>query len=514
MGADTEVVIVGFGPVGAALANMLGMRGIRTVVLERELDVYPLPRAAHIDHQGLRLLQEIDCLDKVLPDMIPNRRLDLVNAKRELLARVSADQPSVSGLPLSMYFYQPPFDRLLRDRAQDKLSVDTKLGVEVTGFSQDEKGVWVRYSGEDGVEHALRAAWLIGCDGARSSIRESAGIQQKSLNFEERWLVIDLLIKKPQPQLPVDHVLQVCDPARPYLSTPISRDRQRFEYMLLEGERVEDVTQRAFVEKLLEVWLDRESFEVTRAAVYTFQGLVAEKWREGRVLIAGDAAHLMPPFLGQGMCSGFRDVSNLAWKLDLVINRGASLDLIDTYQIERSPHVTAIVEAAIRFGRVVCEIDPARAEARDRALLSKQSADRDGLSFGLPKLKAGPLIFEGGGGLFIQPQLAGRRLDDIVGSRFLVVSREVAGLGCSADWWRALGALVLTAEELGSEAVVAWLDRYGHDVVVVRPDRYVLGAGKSLDDLTDRVRHALAVKFLPEGEYGRLHELVSDATQA
>ena len=148
-------------------------------------------------------MQEIDCLDKVLPDMIPNRRLDLVNAKRELLARVSADQPSVSGLPLSMYFYQPPFDRLLRDRAQDKLSVDTKLGVEVTGFSQDEKGVWVRYSGEDGVEHALRAAWLIGCDGARSSIRESAGIQQKSLNFEERWLVIDLLIKKPQPQLPV-----------------------------------------------------------------------------------------------------------------------------------------------------------------------------------------------------------------------------------------------------------------------------------------------------------------------
>ncbi|MEI6300895.1 MAG: bifunctional 3-(3-hydroxy-phenyl)propionate/3-hydroxycinnamic acid hydroxylase [Betaproteobacteria bacterium] len=511
---DADVVIVGFGPVGAAFANLLGARGIRTIVLERELDVYPLPRAAHIDHQGLRLLQEIGCLDQVLPDMIPNRRLDLVNVKRELLARVSADQPSVSGLPLSMYFYQPPFDRLLRDRAQDKPAVDVRLGTEVTGFSQDEKGVTVRCSGGDGTGRELRAAWLIGCDGARSRIREIAGIGQKSLKFEERWLVLDLLLKQPQPHLPLDHVLQVCDPARPYLSTPISRDRQRFEYMLLDGERTEDVTQPAFIEGLLKVWLDRASFEVTRAAVYTFQGLVAEKWREGRVLIAGDAAHLMPPFLGQGMCSGLRDVSNLAWKLDLMINRGASADLIDTYQVERSPHVTAIVEAAIRFGQVVCEVDPVRAEARDKALLSKDSPDRNRLSFGLPRLENGPLVLDGGGALFIQPQIAGRRLDDIVGARFLVVARDAPALGRAAGWWRALGALVVTADELGSDAVLAWLDRYGHDVVVVRPDRYVLGAGKSLDDLTERVKSVLAVNPLPESQYARLPNPVAHTASA
>lgn len=511
---DADVVIVGFGPVGAALANMLGARGIRTVVLERELDVYPLPRAAHIDHQGLRLLQEIGCLDQVLPDMIPNRRLDLVNARHELLMRVPADQPSVSGLPLSVYFYQPPFDRLLRSKAQERPAVEARLGVEVTGFSQDSEGVTVRYSDPEGVGRELRTAWLIGCDGARSRIRECAGIDQKSLNFEERWLVLDLLLKQPQPQLPRDYVLQVCDPARPYLSTPVSRERQRFEFMLFEGERAEDVTQRQFTESLLARWLDASSFELTRAAVYTFQGLVARKWRAGRVLIAGDAAHLMPPFLGQGMCSGLRDASNLAWKLDLVINRGATAALIETYQVERSPHVTAIVEAAVRFGQVVCEIDTARAEARDLALLTKDSPERSRLAFGLPRLESGALVLEGGGALFIQPQVSGRRLDDVVGPRFLVVARIAGSLGHSADWWRALGALVVTVEELGGDAILAWLDRYGHDVVVVRPDRYVLGAGKSLDNLTSRVKQILATAPLPEKQYARLAMPATQSAQS
>ena len=494
---DTDVVIVGFGPVGATLASLLGARGIRTVVLERELGVYPLPRAAHIDHQGLRTLQEVGCLEQVLPGMVRNRSLDLVNANRELLVRVPADQPSISGLPLSMYFYQPQLDRLLRDAAGRKSSVEIRVGVEMTGYTASSDGVKVRYKIEDGNTGALDATWMVGCDGAWSSVREGASLSLENLGFDEQWLVLDLALNKPQPHLPLDHALQVCDPARPYTSTPISPDRQRFEFMLLPGERPEEVTQRAFVDKLLHDWIKPEAFEVARDAVYTFHGLLATKWRVGRVLIAGDAAHQMPPFLGQGMCSGLRDGANLAWKLDLVINGSAPESLLDTYERERRPHVRTIVESAIKFGQLVCELDPARAKARDQSLSSKDHSSQDCLSFNLPKLERSPLVLENGGALFVQPTIDGKRLDDIVGPRFLVLVRHVSQLGDSAAWSKAQGALVATTDELHSDALLKWLDRYGHDVVIVRPDRYVLGAGKTLDDMTRRVEKILSAAPVP-----------------
>ena len=484
-----EVAIIGFGPVGAVLAGLLGRRGIEVVVLERDAAVFPLPRAAHIDHQGLRAVQELGCLDALLPDMVRNRALELVSAAGETLVHVPADQPSVSGLPLSAYFYQPDFDGRLRRTVTAMPGVRVELGTDVTALDADETGVRIAARRADGGTITVRADYAVGCDGAWSMVRESAGIPLDSLDFDEKWLVLDLRFAAMPPGLPTDRVVQVCDPARPRLTTPISRDRQRFEFMLLPGESPAAMQDPETVRRLLDLWLPDARYEVSRAAVYTFHGLVARGWRRGRVTIAGDAAHQMPPFLGQGMCSGLRDATNLAWKLEAVLRRGASTALLDTYEIERSPHVRTIVEAAIRFGRLVCETDAAQAAARDRRLLARDKAEADRIGFKLPRLPRGPLVLDGGGMLFVQPAVDGARLDDIVGPRPFVLARDAAALAGDADWWRqTCGAYVATFADLPHPDLAAWLDRSGAGVVAVRPDRYVLGAAATLSPITRAVR--------------------------
>jgi 3-(3-hydroxy-phenyl)propionate hydroxylase len=492
MKMDWDVIVVGFGPVGAVMTGLLGKAGLRTLVVEKDQSVFPLPRAAHVDHTGLRTIQELGCLDKMLPAMIRNKRLDLLDAERRLLARIPADQDSVSALPTSVYFYQPEFDSMLRSAAAAVRGVEVRLGTEMVDLKAHADHVGVTVVAKSGKRETLSAAWLIGCDGAWSPVREASGIQLKSLNFDEKWLVLDLGLNGPQPQLPVDHVIEVCDPSRPYLSTPISLGRQRFEFMLLPGEDPEVMIQDSVVRGLLAPWLTPDSYKIDRAAVYTFHGLVAERWRTGRVLLAGDAAHQTPPFLGQGMCAGIRDASNLAWKLARVIKADAPEGLLDTYEMERSAHAQQVIRSAIRIGKVICELDPLKAQERNRLLRANNSEIRAGLAFALPRLEQGPLILQGGGMLFVQREIGGRRSDDVIGAHFLVLGRSEAALGCSAAWWRqALGARVATLAEFGDWGLSEWLDRYNTNVVVVRPDRYVLGTAETLDQITDAVRDLL-----------------------
>jgi 3-(3-hydroxy-phenyl)propionate hydroxylase len=234
--------------------------------------------------------------------------------------------------------------------------------------------------------------------------------------------------------------------------------------------------------------------DIERAAVYRFHGLLAHRWRTGRVLLAGDAAHQMPPFLGQGMCSGIRDATNLAWKLDHVLRRGAPIGLLDTYQSERKPHVRHVIETAIAYGRAVCVLDPEEAAARDRLMLEDPAPPERRLRFKLNEFDPGPLVLEGGGQLFVQPSVGGRMLDDVVGQRFLVLCRDPVS-GEDAEWWAsAAGALVATADSLDDEAgaLRSWLDRHDADVAVVRPDRFVLAAARDLGAITREVRALVA----------------------
>lgn len=491
MEMDADIAVIGLGPVGATLTGLLGRRGLRVLAIEKDEDVFPLPRAAHIDHTGLRTIQETGCLDDVLANVIRNKRLELLDADRHPLVTIAADQKSVSGLPTSVYFYQPEFDRLLRQKAMSYPSVNVRLDNELIGIAPDASGVTLTLKSREGVDSA-RVRWVVGCDGASSHVREALGIKLETFGFDERWLVLDLVLNESHPGLPADHVIEICDPARPYLTTPISRNRQRFEFMLLPGENPDDVRRPEMVSRLLGAWIPQAKYEIERVAVYTFHGLLAQQWRLGRVFIAGDAAHQTPPFLGQGMCAGIRDVSNLAWKLALVLQKDVSPTLLDSYETERSPHARFVIEAAIRIGRVVCELNAERAAERNRRLRANDLGLKKELAFALPDLQPGPLVAEGGGSLFIQPDLDGKRLDDLVGQRFLVLSRNRAALGTGAAWWESqMDAMILVLAEQPNEPLLHWLESRRTDVAVVRPDRYVMGTGKTLETITVKVQSLL-----------------------
>lgn len=488
---DADVVVIGLGPVGTVLAGLLGRRGLSVVVLERTATVFPLPRAAHIDHTGLRAVQELGCLDQVLPSTIPNPGIDFIGVDDGLLMRQPADMPTWSGVPTSVYFHQPGFDTALRTAVA--ALADVELRLETVAESIEDQGDRVLVRARDlrtDQAFEVRGSYVVACDGAVSPTREALGIELEDLGFHEQWLVLDLQLDGSGVDLP-QKAIYYCRPSRPHVAMPMPGSRHRIECKLLPGETAEHMQDPATVRVLLEELVGSGEVTVERAAVYTFHGLLAREWRRGRVLLAGDAAHQMPPFLGQGMCSGFRDATNLAWKLDHVLRYGAPDELLDTYQEERSPHVRAIVERAIDFGALVAVVDPQQAADRDRQLREDHSA----LLFRLPLLESGPLVQDGGGRLFGQPTVSGRLLDDAVGQRFLVLARDLAGLGASAGWWAdALGAWVTTLDELPDPdaSLKEWFERQGSSVVVLRPDRYLLAATEDLDEVTAAVAPLLA----------------------
>ena len=486
---NTDVAIIGYGPVGATLAGLLARRGVHVTVIDREVDIYPLPRAAHLDHEIMHIMQELGCAEEMVQSMRPNQGMDFLTASHEVLLAMRSIDVTHLGWPASLFINQPLFEQQLRDAVVAAGAI-VQLGNGVTAIDTSDPDS-VRLTLDDGTE--VDTQFVVGCDGARSFTRKALGTTMNDLQFEEPWLVVDLELHQPVPTLPT-HALQVCDPARPHTLVPMPEPRFRFEFMLLPGEDAVTMQSPERVAELLADWVPAGAATVERSAVYTFHGLIAQRWREGRVLLAGDAAHQMPPFLGQGMCSGMRDAANLAWKLQAVL-QGSPDALLDTYQAEREPHVRAIVEAAVGFGRIICTLDAREAAGRDEAMLSARAAapdDRPSDGVPLPPLD-GPLVADGGGKPSAQPLIDGRRLDDLVGPAWLVVLRDPEQAESeSARWWREQGATVLTAEQhqeltplLGSPADA------DSAAVVIRPDRYVFGVG-SLVELTTAARQALA----------------------
>lgn len=398
--------------------------------------------------------------------------MDFLSAKREVLLRVRSPGLAPTGWPASVLFHQPGFEHVLR-RQVFATAADIRLGVGVAAIEQRADHVVAVL--ESGAQ--VRARYAVGCDGARSLVRRAIGATMDDLEFEEPWLVVDLVLHEPIAELP-DRALQVCDPARPHTLVPMPWPRFRFEFMLLPGEDPEAIRQPAIVRQLVAGWIDPALVDVERAAVYTFHGLIAQQWRAGRIFLAGDAAHQMPPFLGQGMCSGMRDAANLAWKFAAVEHQGAPDALLDTYQLERAPHVRAIVELAVDFGRIICTTDPEVARERDTQMLANQSDEEDA-PLGTPVLGDGPAIGPGGGTLSSQPWIDGRRLDDIVGPRFALITRTpLAPDDQHRLWWSARAAILDAQTFPGLQPL---LD--GADAIVIRPDRYIYAAGKLADIL-------------------------------
>jgi 3-(3-hydroxy-phenyl)propionate hydroxylase len=467
---DVDLLVIGFGPVGATLAGLAAQHGLSVLAVDRALEIFPLPRAVQCDHEVLRILQQLGVADEVLAASVRNEGLDFVAADRSTLLSFTVPALAPTGWPTSVFFHQPTFEATLRRRIAE-LGVEVRLGTEVTAVRAAAHRQGATATLADGGE--VQARFVVGCDGARSSVRKELGISMRHSDFEEPWLVVDLHLLPGAPTL-ATRCLQVCDPARPTTLVPMPGNRFRFEFMLLPGETADELNRPASIEGLLAPWLDPPLAEIERAAVYTFHGLVAAEWRRGPVFLAGDAAHQTPPFLGQGMCAGMRDAANLAWKLAAVARDRAPDALLDTYQAEREPHAQRIIDAAVDFGRMICELDLDAAATRDEVLRASQPTD-DRAPELLPPLTAGALVGPDAGDLTAQPRIDGVRLDDVVGVGWSMIT--AAALPDDLAGWWAPRATVLDATV---HRELAPLLR-GHDAVVVRPDRYAAARGTAAE---------------------------------
>ena len=476
-----DVAIVGLGPAGATLANLLAQQGLSVLVLDREGDIYPLPRAVHFDGECMRVFQAIGIAEALQPQLIVSPGMKFVNAAGRVMIDWSRPtQIGPMGWHASYRFHQPQLERALRQRLALHLGVQVRLRHDVYALDDIPGGVRLRY--EDLSTGHLRegsAKYVVGCDGARSSVRRFMGTELDDLKSHERWLVVDVLLKRERPDLG-DHSIQFCDPARPATYVRGVGNRRRWELMLMPGDDPSRITQPETIWALLSRWVTPDEATLERPALYTFHSVVAKGWRQGRLLIAGDAAHQTPPFMGQGMCAGIRDASNLAWKLAQVVRGDAPDTLLDTYESERSPHVREFIETAVRLGGVIQSSDPEVARRRD------EDFSRNPQVFSTPQPPLGPGAHGGAHGGRLAPQAVdaeGTRSDDRVGYDYALVVAE--SLAKEARAMVPPGLQVIPADV---SLLAAWLDQLDAAAVLVRPDRYVAAVAARLHDLPELLR--------------------------
>lgn len=469
-----DVLVVGLGPVGDVLAGLLKQQGVSVIAIEREADIFPLPRAAVFDEEVMRIFQMLGVADEIRAHCRVPDGYQFLSASHEILVKFELP-PGLGryGWDASYALHQPAVEQVLRDRLV-QLGVDVRNSTQLLGYSQTGDGVVATVKGPEG-EYLIDAQYIVGCDGAWSPVRESFGSAMFDYGFEEPWLVIDAVVDSGDDLIQIPS--QICDPDQPITFMRMSGDRFRWEFMLQPGDDPATFADDENLARLLEPWNVLHRIKIERRAIYRFHGLLAKDWRSGRALIAGDAAHQMPPFAGQGMCSGVRDSANLAWKLAAVTAGQADPSLLDTYQTEREPHVRGIIERSIEFGKTVCLIDQAAAAQRDAGMLAARAAGEQPEMIPYPPLHEGCLL--GGlqsGELFIQPVVDGRRMDDAIGQGPWLFTRAASGAPSSM-----VREFVIGGAALGSfgEAVSGWLQEYGADAVLVRPDRHVFGLGEA-----------------------------------
>lgn len=482
---DADVLVVGGGPVGVMAAILLAQRDFSVRVIERAPQVYDLPRAIVMDDEIQRVFQNVGLSEELLAITTPLQGAEFVRPDGEQI--MGNEIPTGIDFPLGHHpavtYYQPELEALLRSAAL-RNGVELSLGVEVTAVSQSPDRVTVET--DDG---PATGQWLVAADGASSTIRKQLGISFVDQGFDQDWLVLDVRLRRPVPTLP-RFVQQVCDPERPTTFVVGHADYRRWEFQLQPGETRQEMVEPAKVWELLEPWLTHDDAELIRAVVYRFHATVADSMRDRRIFLAGDSAHQMPPFLGQGLCSGIRDAANLAWKLRVVADGVATDALLDTYGDERLPHATGVVEHAVEAGRLIDELS-----GRTPNETGLDAAYGGGRPF--PILSGGMLHGDHAavGRQFPQPTIDGRRLDELLGSGFAIVVDDVSILEGLDTRWLSHGQVV----ELSASVVPRVIPVGG--AVIVRPDRYVAAVAHNAAELAE-ASAALLGLFVEADEAG------------
>ncbi|GAB2802375.1 bifunctional 3-(3-hydroxy-phenyl)propionate/3-hydroxycinnamic acid hydroxylase MhpA [Streptomyces daliensis] len=487
---DADVLIVGYGPVGQTLAALLGASGHRVLVCERRAGHYETPRAGHFDHEIMRVFQSLGIADEVRRIAEPARAYEFLDPDGSVLSRLPREWAAPSGWDASYHFYQPELEEVLDAAVRGASTVDVRFGAELARLRQGDGHVVATLA--DGGE--VTARHVVGADGANSAVRTLCGIPTEDLGFRGDWLVVDVRPRPGAPALDIPDTGQVLDPARPNHMGRVAQRYFRWEFMLVDGDDPAEMVKPERVWELLGPWIGPREGELIRQTVYQFRALVADTFRHRSVLLAGDAAHVMPPFLGQGMSSGIRDAATLGWMLDLVLTGAADPKLLDLYTLSRRPQVIDYIEESVRVGTVVCETDPVRAarrrdEMRSATELPPPFEPPVGAGFrdGQPlagRLAVQPLLRTGGGKT--------ERSDDVLGRGFTlssVVEPDAATAAAIADLERAIGlrSVVVGAEGVQEEggALRDWLTESGAVAVLVRPDFYVYGTAAGLPEVVD-----------------------------
>ncbi len=507
--ASYDVAIVGLGPVGAIFANLLARYGLKIAVVERAVAIYDKPRAITLDHEALRVFQAIGLADYMDATIAPHNGSHYLGVDGELIKIFDPMPPPYPlGWIPNVTFVQPDAENALREKLSEYRGADVFLGASGVSFTQVDETVSLSARSETRGEFTLRARYLVGCDGANSFVRKQLGVGLEDLAFDEWWMVVDTLTSEPGKR-PAKS-FQYCRPSRPGTFVPGPGRLRRWEIKLLPGEDPETTGAPDNVLRLLKGFTDTSDLTIWRSAVYRFHALLGQSWRDRRVLLMGDAVHQTPPFLGQGLCAGIRDAANLAWKLALVLRGQADDSLLDSYEVERKPHVRAVVASAKEFGTIIGELDPeaaAKRDARLRAELKSGQAVTIRQKF-IPDLAGGLIAKDAklAGRLFVQPHVKAadgriKRLDDELKLEFAIVTRTqeaMSGLSevALSSWQRFGGERVVIAasgESRNDEEVLTVVETerlfadwmHGNDVeaVIVRPDRYVFGAAATASEL-------------------------------
>jgi len=510
---DCDVAIVGYGPVGAFAALLLSASGHRVAIHERSTQALDLPRAVGLDGESLRAFQSLGHGETVSTILQPRREDDelwFTNSKREkLFGQPVPGTVGHNGWRDLAFFDQPDLEAVLRGCVEADDGIDVFLGEEATELSQDKAGVQltVRNRADDSVR-TLRSRYLLGCDGASSFVRRACGIPWTSLGYDQDWLVLDITIK-PQAKLP-HQVMQICDPNRLTTYVCVKDPNRRWEFQLLPGETREEMESEEKIQALLEDWIPPSDYTIRRAAVYQFHAATAEAWREGRILLAGDAAHQTPPFLGQGLNSGIRDAFNVAWKLDLVLQGLAGETLLDSYFDERDAHARKLIEAAVGIGKLMETLAAAEA-GRPEPYPGWSMTNDVGEGRVAVAIKTGALLMEQAkrefpiGEPLRQPQLRSiatgetRRMDEWIGRGFALVGRGASDLRLSSEANALVEKLEFATIALDEfEVVEGEIDNVFErtPTVLLRPDRYVFGVVEDsfgIDALVTQWADALSV---------------------
>ena len=521
-----DVIIVGWGPTGMVAACLLGLAGYRVGVFERYPATFKLPRVGAVHDDVFRVFQEIGIAETILPATAAGTKYEMVH-NGEVLFRTSLSAEAAHGWPQFISVFQPYFEAALEAVAKPMSNVELRQGHRVVSVSQNSSHVEIEV--EDVQTGALRkecGRYLIAADGGNSFIRQFLGIESEFLGFEQDWLVVDAEKRRERVGWPENQM--ICDPAAPAAVMQMGRYHRRWAFKIEAGLSLEDAVKPEAVWRRLDrpEGATRDDVTLIRHAAYRFTAQLARSWRVQRVFLAGDAAHQMPPYLGQGMCSGIRDAQNLVSKLDHVMRGLAHEDFLDLYVVERKANCRASILESIRVGRMVIEDDPERVRERDLALQSAQKQSTQQLvGYRIPGLKSGFIarkgINRGAGEVFVQGQVldrAGRqgRFDDVLGRGYLILARKgdpVAALSeTQRVYWRSLGGRILTFNEASSQGadghftdVGGWyaklLDEFKANVIVKRPDYYVFGMYESVQNLSvalEDVRDQLSASSSPE----------------